>query len=1174
MQTITVIETEKRNIDLFTIDINELSLIIDDISIVNIAEFLQSYLQPFLLWKNVKASESIMLRELLTIPWIIPIIHQTLKKETIPKFSIKTRIKNCISCVNQFYKKISCASEENIDVIGVIINCNMINRLLKPMGDKKIKIIFQENNSKEVIYDLIYQVMYIVSYLLGVGNLILQMIPIKDNISKLFIKNNERKVYTETWLSVNDKDRLRFLINKLSEITTSVTHQEKTEFDITWLFDLLREDMLNTFLFSLTNNDDEMNDRFSVIKSNYIREQEMRKLDDIIIREKNKTKLYLNIIEDKFGIKKLNEILLQIRGDALLYSRGSTGGSLADLSSSVRIDNTFILMKYLTENEKKIIILEENIRQKEWSAYLSNSCPHVEILNKLKNYTSKDDIYFTLKRLSEFFNNETNTWITCNKCKFNIICPHLKEKIEMEYKKYPYEKIRVALLKYAFSNKNISSDSYEYFCNICSGKLAEIIEDFNVSDLLGRFGDLDSQLKTKIWTTVIKALNNFYFDLPIDDRVFSTKITSILYPHILNMQKELIDKKNRKQVFMENDPRMDLYIVIFVYSYLLNMVISHDSGIGLNGTKSSLKPSIYAEKVLKIIIDNYSYLINQIEDISVDFIKLRFTEAFKIIRSLNGDVSIVKPNMTNDLIYQLNNTNYLYRYAKNVYELVTKKSEDMLKIIGKKSFETIIKETLENAKNPEFEILFSLQTGREVNNNIKLDFLLKQPKINFFEFLFETQNNDAYYKNYMMMVLYTKSLIDEKSLEIYEKKLLEFNKQTENFIKDIWYLTCKSMQFNRIEVPISNIFDENGVMHNWNLMHYESGVTVDIHNKKMIREAVEEGKIDKIVDVECSVCGIMKSNILSLSDDKIWKSIYAQSQLTSFLTFYESRCPVGKLHEWKNKECVKCKLKENMTDEEKRKYYDMYANKFEDERVVENEPIQKFIVVKKDNVKFVEDYTSIIGVSKLINVEPIIIESIGSMDNHTMKEILESKFIHPETYLDQRIYKADAEVRNFLSRYKAINKHSNLPYVEELLHETKTTLSEIIDNKIPLGENYSKDFDNILNNDFKNSLSFAIQSLCRFVLELSTSSSFYKEYAKQEMKNILRNQSLFLKPGAFDWSIFDNGEIDTSDIIPEQVGDVGEDLLDESAKNNDKDNVNGETVDYDASENNPNNEVN
>ena len=59
-------------------------------------------------------------------------------------------------------------------------------------------------------------------------------------------------------------------------------------------------------------------------------------------------------------------------------------------------------------------------------------------------------------------------------------------------------------------------------------------------------------------------------------------------------------------------------------------------------------------------------------------------------------------------------------------------------------------------------------------------------------------------------------------------------------------------------------------------------------------------------EAKCSVCGIRKSKYNTLDKEKTWKAVNINSEIGAFFIFYQSRCPLKNLHEWKDNKCTKC----------------------------------------------------------------------------------------------------------------------------------------------------------------------------------------------------------------------------------------------------------------------------
>jgi hypothetical protein len=337
--------------------------------------------------------------------------------------------------------------------------------------------------------------------------------------------------------------------------------------------------------------------------------------------------------------------------------------------------------------------------------------------------------------------------------------------------------------------------------------------------------------------------------------------------------------------------------------------------------------------------------------------------------------------------------------------------------------------------------------------------------------------------------------------------------------------------------------------------------------------------------------------------------------------FYESRCPAdaGGLHDWggKNQACGKCGLAAAILKEiasgqpnrsaSARAYYDKYSDQFAAKRRTARPPAPAPACADSaaDAASFADDqkaaawlpdYTLVVRAAGLAGVTPATIEAIGSTEGREYADIVEGRGIPgaPSAPSDPRIFTTDAEVRLFLSDYNILRNAGRFaklpPAVADPLaaaevprHEYNTLIRALPD----VSGGYHALFAAIARTRSPADVyTFAIQSLCRMVLEVASvghddgapkwAGRLGVEFAKKELGTILRSQKLFSKPGSFNWAVFETGD-DPSDLA-EQVGDVGEDIIEELLAAEGEEAADGpfsgENMDYDVSENEPNNEPN
>ena len=354
----------------------------------------------------------------------------------------------------------------------------------------------------------------------------------------------------------------------------------------------------------------------------------------------------------------------------------------------------------------------------------------------------------------------------CRSCNFRALCPHVRDRIEMEARRVPYDELRTRLLKYAVRVVG-DSDSYTYYCNICSERLAEIVEEDRAAEQLGRFGDLDAGLRTKIWVIALGAARNVRFPTPTDERQFAGAVALVVYPLLMVAETAVAKKGYRRKAAaptrgvdddgeQEIDPRTQLYIIIFVYAYILDLVQSSQGArsqeIGFAGVKVGAKASAYAERMLRLITEEHRGLISRIDDISVEFLNARFTEAYRLVRGAGG-AGLQVANPEEELAFQTTTVDPIYRYAATVARVAG--DLPVARPVGpaeaRREFETllgaglpdIIKFARENARNPALAALYLRRTGAEVPSGGALEFIVKDPRVNLYAKLYEPDADAA-----------------------------------------------------------------------------------------------------------------------------------------------------------------------------------------------------------------------------------------------------------------------------------------------------------------------------------------------------------------------------------------------------------------------------------------------
>ena len=1295
---------------------------------------------------------AILSREIINAdPAVLPVVlsrGQKASNEIEDSSYVRTRPSARIRAVNMEGNYISIAAEEPINIVGFVIEISSRGSMVfantgkAPMSPKvyitngsysismlaavgslrpqegdsdvcdsgKLKKLLQAKRfeiatiKQECLNNLLNHIKEAAKYYFG--NIAVHILTTQISYS---LKNNIHSIYPKqpldeliittnisgpTWRTQEFIDKLKYFIQRLLNISTITNIDEEWMFDSNSSNDLYRIGAFGipcyyALIDSVTAPQVENFIELASVK--FGKQSQIEELTKKTVQSAIKARIYVTIIEEKFGNDKKQLVYDALRTSTGSKSRGAPGGSLATQSASVQINDPEIVLAALSKTEREIVNLEYENKIKEWNAFVGNNCPHIAIALKLRRASSAELAAKLLESLSKYFihSKKDDEWIMCKNCGFRVICPHVKDKISLEVQRLSYDEIRTKLTKYAIKVRGLEKDVFAYYCKICSEKLADVAEEDKTSEIMGLFGQLDSAIKTKIWAIAINAVKKVRFSSPIDEKQFANAASAAIYPLFMKHEEIISTKRRKKQqqsILSDEediDARTHLSLVLFVYAYILDLTQTKSNiEISFDGIKAGSKASSFAEKMLIVIIEEYRGIISQIEDITLEFLKLKFTDVYRIIYTQERAV-IHAARADEELILQLT-IDYIYKYAitmAKINKTISINTNPTDVAAAKLEFETaignnlpnIIKMARDNNKDPTLSTLYHKKAGMEIPHGIQLEFLVKGPNINLYANIYEPSTKPenciqafysfkkiplnegaklslktwfggrlvykmtkksanqhlceaqrgAFYESYRLFTIYTKAVVDQESYDKYKIDLLDHRvcednlriAQSFNAIKSYYdFKHEKTQQFTLINIPITYLYDENGIRHDWSkkvIYHYkdETGDKVVKGGPNGVKKARDEGIILQstvLVDLECPICKLKLSNINSISKDKVTNSLRAISELDSFYIFYESRCPLGGLHDWnKTKDkCIKCEIDSigvkavmagaGLKNQQAREYYDKYSHIFAKERaLLQTVSLTETLSTAKE-IQFPDEwqseYTNIVKTAELGGVNPSVIEAIGNMESREYIDIVDGKNIPPppDTPSDPRIYSVDAEIRLVLADYSSlqnISSSSKIPMnLQELFNAVgvpKHEYAEIKRSFPDIATNYKKMFYSMLKyKDPATVYAFTIDSLCKIILEISSIQSSISwipklavAFAKQELQTILKNQKMFAKPTSFNWSMLDNDDNDYYD----DVGDVGEDVLDDIINNDTEgtsDPFSGEGMDYDTSEDNPNNEPN
>ena len=464
-------------------------------------------------------------------------------------------------------------------------------------------------------------------------------------------------------------------------------------------------------------------------------------------------------------------------------------------------------------------------------AYLLNKCEHY---NLLKNNKIDEIINLYIDKHNNNLTNldKMNNFFQCNKCKFNLICPHV-------------------VFKHMFKNKSLNSfiELFEnreniVFCKICGEKLYHTHFGFDItkkSDLFLTFEGLNEPqdiLKKNIYVESSIIINNF---ITKNKYIYNNDILTFVFNHVYDKLFNIISIIHKDKTSSNYIKSIKFQLLIYIYSLcsIATIATTFPNYIKLFNYKTSqiknLIPLII-DNIMQIklnIINKLNFNLNNIQnlvseilnklfnnlpklitlkDVSINTFILNniYENTFynyvfiinKILYGVNFDIEIVLNTNLNDIILNKNNI-----FLPNFNFLKTKK--------GGKSKEMIPEFTAKEISNLSKKLIKHFVNDNIVNNSLSSNpfFIELKKNIDFIE-IDESQTLhsiliNSILNNYSSIynIFYNKPNFD---IDLNKEIIIISNNEYLNKIKNQVLITNDTQikQNNNIKI-IKNVFNNN-----------------------------------------------------------------------------------------------------------------------------------------------------------------------------------------------------------------------------------------------------------------------------------------------------------------------------------------------------------------------------
>ncbi len=733
----------------------------------------------------------------------------------------------------------------------------------------------------------------------------------------------------------------------------------------------------------------------------------------------------------------------------------------------------------LTSNEQQLSLLLFN-------KFMANQestnidCAHIYAINEMRDILTIDyklDSGFQVKRIykkiTSLFNmkiykfpSKTQTQqqlISCITCKTLMLCPHFITLMKLIIEKKHDEYIRNFMLS---TYATIITGVDTFYCKICSEKIIATIDTSVFQWKVKPFIPLEvnNPLQNIIMSEVVSAIRYLSSTILLNKRNIINNIATTITPEIETIESKL--NKSRTSDKENVNRLLRLYAYIYSVAILVNLVNDNKTQLKLEVIiKGARKiPSIGSimKQGLGLILQTKKSLINLITNITLHSIKPMLNEA---LRWTIGKSTV--SFKSHDEKYLLEFTLALDPFYSYVYRVANYSSSKSI-----------------NDVNFKFLLGNDLKTIKKNNLYIYKDIYVPNKP-------WDTSDKGIYdYNSYKLIAKYISERIFGSTYGI---KLEEFYK-TSNDIKITEQLLYNQVKFNQykpyITLPtvvrwlyarniyLSEIYCPSGKRHVFDIMIYKINSKRCLFTSNYVATEIipNPSKLKKfhkyqLIDRKCSICGTIESKVTSIHDKKIKQHLNKLLLIEGFYIMYDTMCPEGDLHLFKNNACTKCHVTSNQLLTKSKSYFEKYKKQYlsyllkKKPKVINiNIKVQDQIILSrmdsyKKFPKWSKSFVQVVAWSKLSNISYNSLINLGLSEdlNYTL---IEKGKINPYISLSEldatvRHIKLDNYLSNIFREYQLIKNHKRvkLPLVLQKILE-KTTITNLTESMPGIVLNY------------------------------------------------------------------------------------------------------------------------
>ena len=837
-----------------------------------------------------------------------------------------------------------------------------------------------------------------------------------------------------------------------------------------------------------------------------------RKLDRIDVLTK--------LIEDYFGIGKI-----ATSGIKKETAHDTFSGMRPDIdlihTTSVYVSNDDDLFAKMTPSERRFILTEyeSRVRRQQTSA-LARACEHIALANSLRNATTAKSIAWYLSSIMKIIEQvaepeHSDASIAkmrkCSLCGQEALCPHtiaLARANSDNAKGITRQREREILAPYVESVSEIKS----HYCRICGEYFAW---SFIMSDDVDKSNPEDKLLATEIYHELIVIQRYVRARNVIDQNSFIRMIERHIYPFIEALESKLAVAQT--MIAAEFSAKLRVFISIYAFAdCIVNMARFDVAFDGFSPAKLDHIEALAVKYAINKIVSIENVALNLAPGITRDVISANLITAIGHLRNVSSELPydtsprdyrlvIMSDPVFSILFFNCGLQKVASHNIQVAREPATKRKPAHIQPSSSRpnpkdpfDYENAIFDLLPaKPQNPMniYEPLFSYckkrapsaaSTASIVIANLRDMYMLRA-----FDYPMDTTNRPV------VEFRQRTSEVNAQLCTIERIKVARYIEETSIPIQFVIRPVKSEPLFTYTPGPLSEVYDENGRYHNWNILIFATAAheisevklgdpSAFSRDPRQTKEAAGEQRA--YIDKKCSVCGILQSKTSTFDESTIRAAIDVRKQIENFYQFFETRCPTatatratdsgGIEHDFGRaddtreaasamaQQCTKCGYSRNKARTLDRAYFDSFVNIFK-EFIGHEHYTKSSLDGRRESASDIEiekmasayaarlwtfRYESIIDAASMFKIERHDIQTLGAREGMTREQISDESFVArvPKSRFDTRIQTLHAYISEIFMLYNIVK---NAPLREKIRARSAAQFIIDIKGKIPSLEN-------------------------------------------------------------------------------------------------------------------------